>query len=74
MSSANLGATDCLFERQELIKEDYEVQWQPRKRLRLQESSEQGRRYAPPDIDNVDQDWDALIREASEDAAGLEHA
>ncbi|KAH9036332.1 apoptosis-antagonizing transcription factor [Lactarius pseudohatsudake] len=25
-------------------------------------------------IDNVDRDWDALIREASEDAAGLEHA
>jgi len=40
----------------------------------LQESSEQGRRYTTPEIDNVDQDWDTLIREASEDAMGLEHA
>lgn len=60
--------------RDELIKKDKEVQWQPRKRRRLQESSEQGRRYTPPEIDNVDRDWDALIREASEDAVGLEHA
>jgi len=44
------------------MKKDKEVQWQPRKRC------------APPDIDNVNRDWDVLIREASEDAAGLEHA
>ena len=56
------------------MEEDKEVQWQPRKRRRVQDDSEQGRRYAPPDIDNVDQDWDGLIREASEDAAGLEQA
>jgi hypothetical protein len=57
-----------------MMEKDKEVQWQPRKRRRLQESSEQGRRYVPTGIDNVDRDWDALIREASEDAAGLEHA
>ena len=56
------------------MKEDEEVQWQPRKRRRVQDGNEQGRRYTPPDIDNVDQDWDALIGEASEDAAGLEQA
>ncbi len=55
------------------MKKDKEVQWQPRKRRRLQDS-EQGRRYDPPEIDNVDRDWDALIGEASEDAVGLEHA
>lgn len=74
MSSVNLVATDCLFERQELINKDKEVQWQPRKRRRLQESIEQGRRYAPREIDNVDRDWDALIKEASDDVADLEHA
>jgi hypothetical protein len=56
------------------MNKDKEVRWQPRKRRRLQESSEQGRRYAPPEIDNVDRDWDTLIKEASDDAAGLEHA
>ena len=56
------------------MEKDKEDQWQPRKRCRLQDGSEQGRRYALREIDNVDQDWDALIREASEDAAGLEHA
>ncbi len=56
------------------MKKDKEVQWQPRKRRCLQDGSEQGRRCAPPDIDNVNRDWDVLIREASEDAAGLEHA
>jgi hypothetical protein len=56
------------------MKEDKEVRWEPRKRRRLQDGSEQGRRYPPADIDNVDQDWDALIREASEDAVGLEQA
>jgi hypothetical protein len=68
--------TICLlrFGCQELMKQDKEVQWQPRKRRRVQDGSEQGRRYVPPEIDNVDQDWDVLIREASEDAAWLEHA
>jgi hypothetical protein len=56
------------------MKEDREVQLQPQKRRRVQDGDEQGRRYALPDIDNVDQDWDALIREASEDATGLDHA
>jgi hypothetical protein len=56
------------------MKGDKEVQWQPRKRRRVQDGSEQGRRYTAPEIDNVDQDWDALIREASEDAARLEQA
>jgi hypothetical protein len=56
------------------MKEDREVQWQPQKRRRVQDGSEQGRRYALPDIDNVDRYWDALIREASEDATGLDHA
>jgi len=40
----------------------------------VEDGIEEGRRYAVPEIDNVDRDWDALIREASEDAAGLEHA
>ncbi|KAI9464579.1 apoptosis-antagonizing transcription factor [Lactarius psammicola] len=57
--------------RDELTKEDREVQW---KRRRVEDGIEGGRRYAVPEIDNVDRDWDALIREASEDAAGLEHA
>ncbi|KAH9176021.1 apoptosis-antagonizing transcription factor [Lactarius sanguifluus] len=57
--------------RDELTKEDREVQW---KRRRVEDGIEEGRRYAVPEIDNVDRDWDALIREASEDAAGLEHA
>ncbi|KAH9072166.1 apoptosis-antagonizing transcription factor [Lactarius deliciosus] len=57
--------------RDELTKEDREVQW---KRRRVEDGTEDGRRYAVPEIDNVDRDWDALIREASEDAAGLEHA
>ncbi|KAH9004658.1 apoptosis-antagonizing transcription factor [Lactarius hatsudake] len=57
--------------REELTKEDREVQW---KRRRVEDGIEEGRRYAVPEIDNVDRDWDALIREASEDAAGLEHA
>jgi hypothetical protein len=57
-----------------MMEKDKEVQWQPGKRRRLQESSEQGRRYVATEIDNVDRDWDALIREASEDAAGLENA
>ncbi|KAH9000257.1 apoptosis-antagonizing transcription factor [Lactarius akahatsu] len=57
--------------RDELTKEDKEVQW---KRRRVGDGIEGGRRYAVPEIDNVDRDWDALIREASEDAAGLEHA
>lgn len=77
LSSVFGGAIDCLFitfGSQELMKIDKEVQWQPRKRRRVQDESEQGRRYTAPDIDNVDQDWDALIREASEDAAGLEQA
>jgi hypothetical protein len=56
------------------MEKEKEVQWQPRKRRRLQDGSEQGRRYALQEIDNVDRDWDALIKEASEDAAGLEHA
>jgi phosphoribosyl-AMP cyclohydrolase len=56
------------------MKKEKEVQWQPRKRRRLQDGSESGRRYALREIDNVDRDWDALIREANEDAAGLEHA
>jgi len=56
------------------MKEDKQVQWQPRKRRRVQDGTEQGRRYLGPEIDNVDQDWDALIREASEDAVELEHA
>jgi len=56
------------------MKGDKEVRWQPRKRRRVQDGSEQERRYTPPEIDNVDQDWGALIREASEDAAGLEQA
>jgi len=68
--------TDCLlrFGSQELMKGDKEVRWQPRKRRCVQDGSEQGRRCAPPEIDNVDRDWGALIREASEDAAGLENA
>jgi hypothetical protein len=56
------------------MEEDSEVQWQPQKRRRVRDGSEQGRRYALPDIDNVDQDWHALIRQASEDATGLDHA
>jgi hypothetical protein len=56
------------------MEKEKEAQWQPQKRRRLQDGSEQGRRYAPREIDNVDRDWDALIREASEDAAGLDHA
>jgi len=56
------------------LKKEKEVQWQPRKRRRLQDDSVQGRRYALREIDNVDRDWDTLIREASEDAAGLDHA
>ena len=68
--------TVCLlrFGSQGLMKGDKEVRWQPRKRRRVQDGSEQERRYPPPEIDNVDQDWGALIREASEDAAGLEQA
>jgi len=59
--------------RDELTKEDRGVQW---KRRRVEDDIEEGRRYAVPEIDNdnVDRDWDALIREATEDAAGLEHA
>ncbi|KAI0285902.1 apoptosis-antagonizing transcription factor [Russula aff. rugulosa BPL654] len=76
---ALLGESVALVEelstlRDELINKDKEVQWQPRKRRRLQESSEQGRRYASPEIDNVNRDWDTLIKEASDDAMGLEHA
>jgi hypothetical protein len=56
------------------MEKEKEVQWQSQKRRRLQDGSEQGRRYALWEIDNVDRDWDALIKEASEDAAGLEHA
>jgi hypothetical protein len=56
------------------MKEEGEAQWQPRKRRRVQDGSEQGRRYPLPEIDNVDQDWDSLISEASEDAMGFEHA
>jgi hypothetical protein len=40
----------------------------------VEDSTEEVRRYAAQEIDNVDRDWDTLIREASEDAAGLEHA
>lgn len=54
------------------MKGDKEVRWQPRKRRRVQDGSEEG--HTPPEIDNVDRDWGALIREASEDAAGLEQA
>ncbi|KAF8271594.1 apoptosis-antagonizing transcription factor [Lactarius quietus] len=57
--------------RDELTKEDREVKW---KRRRVEDSTEEVRRYAVQEIDNVDRDWDTLIREASEDAAGLDHA
>ncbi|KAH9967326.1 apoptosis-antagonizing transcription factor [Russula dissimulans] len=60
--------------RDELMKEDKQVQWQPRKRRRVQDGTEQGGRYLRQEIDSVDQDWDALIGEASEDAVELEHA
>jgi hypothetical protein len=68
--------TVCLlrFDCQELMKEDKQVQWQPRKRRRVQDGTEQGGRYLRQEIDSVDQDWDALIGEASEDAVELEHA
>jgi hypothetical protein len=68
--------TVCLlrFASQELMKGDKEVRWQPQKRRCVQDRNEQGRRCVPPEIDSVDQDWGALIREASEDAAGLERA
>jgi len=76
---ALLGESFALVEelsalRDELMGEDKQVQWHPRKRRRVQDDTEQGRRYLGPEIDNVDQDWDALIREASEDAMELEHA
>jgi len=57
--------------REGLTKEDREVKW---KRRRVEDSTEEERRYAVREIDNVDQDWGTLIREASQDAAGLEHA
>lgn len=56
------------------MKKDENVQWRPRKRRRVQDGDEMRRRYTPLGIDNVDRDWDTQIREASEDAAGLEHA
>ena len=40
----------------------------------MEDGTEEGRRYAVQEIDSVDQDWDTLIREASQDAAGLEYA
>ncbi|KAI0272673.1 apoptosis-antagonizing transcription factor [Gloeopeniophorella convolvens] len=60
--------------RDELIEADEDVQWRPRKRRRVQEGHEEGRRDASAEIDNGDRDYVALIREASEDAAGFEHA
>ena len=53
------------------MKEDRGVE---SNRRRVGDSTEEVRRYAVQEIDNVDRDWDTLIREASEDAAGLEHA
>ncbi|KAI0305937.1 apoptosis antagonizing transcription factor-domain-containing protein [Multifurca ochricompacta] len=63
-----------VYGRQEFMKEYGKVQWHPRKRRRIQDDSEEGRRYTSEDIDNIDRDWEVLIREMSEDAAGLEHA
>lgn len=40
----------------------------------MEDGIEEGRRYAVAAIDDVNQDWEALIREASEDAARQEHA
>ncbi|KAI9511548.1 apoptosis-antagonizing transcription factor [Russula earlei] len=68
---ALLGETLALVEELSTLRDS---NGRPRKRRRVQDDSEQGRRYLRPQIDPVDQGWDTLIREASEDAVGLEHA